>query len=297
MKSYTVLRNAYGQDTKNTNSANLTYGDERMNDFHRRLLSKADWPFLWRLRTVNTTASTTFVNLPYDVDQVESVFVTVSSIRHNPKPAPSRSFWDKLHYNTFKSDIPEYWFVYNGQIGLWPQPATSSNVISLNAKVRAIDLSIADITTSTITTLANATTALTVNAGLTTQMGGFWIRPTFSTTVNTGDGVWYELASVASTTAATLVRAYGGTSIAAGTAACTIAQMPLLPEAFHDLPEIYASWRYWMKEKDERATGFASMLNEGVSNLFTSYGFNDLTFILDDGEDRPILNPNLTVLL
>src|SRR3990167_3495079 len=115
MKSYTNLRTAYGVDTKNTATANLTKGDEWMNDFHRRLLSKVDWPFLHRLRTATTVASTTFVNLPYDVDQVESVFVTVGTTRHSPKPAPSRKFWDELHYSVQTSDTPEFWFVYNGE--------------------------------------------------------------------------------------------------------------------------------------------------------------------------------------
>ncbi len=297
MKSYTTLRTDYGVDTKNTSTANLTYGDNRMNDFHRQLLAKADWDFLHRLRTALTVASTTFVALPYDVDQVESVFVTVSGTRYNPKPAPSRAFWDELHYTTQTSDTPEFWYVYNGELGLWPRPSTSSNVISINCKIRAIDLNTADITSSTITTLANGTTALTVSGGLSTQMAGFWIRPTFTTTANTGDGLWYELASVASTTAATLVRKYGGSSIAAGTAACTIAQMPLLPETFQYLPETYAAYRYWMKEKDDRADGFKKITQEGVDALFETYGVNDLSMVVDDGEDRALLNPNLTISL
>src|SRR3990167_1232378 len=295
MKSYTQLRTEYGVETKNASAANLTYGDTQMNDFHRRLLAKADWPFLHRLRTATTVASTTFVALPYDVDQVESIFVTVSGTRYTPKPAPSRKFWDELHYTTQTSDTPEYWFVYNGEIGLWPRPATSSNVISLNAKVRAIDLNTADVTNLTITTLANAGTALTTSSGLTVQMAGFWIRPTFSTTANTGDGHWYEISSVTNATTATLARAYGGTSITAGTAASTIAQMPLLPEAFHDLPEIYGAWRYWLKEKDSRADSFKELLVNGISDLGTAYGINDLSMVVDDGEGRSrIINPNLT---
>lgn len=297
MKSYTTLRTAYGVDTKNTATANLTKGDEWMNDFHRKLLAKADWPFLHRLRTASTVASTTFVNLPYDIDLVESVFVTVGSTRHNPKPAPSRAFWDELHYSVQTSDIPQYWFIYNGQIGLWPKPASSSNVISINGKIRVIDLNTADITSSTITTLANGGTALTVSGGLTTQMTGWWIRPTYSTTANTGDGMWYEIASVTNSTTATLVRGYGGNSIAVGTAASTIAQMPLLPEAFQDLPELYASWRYWAKEKDSRKDDFKAMVTQGVQDLFAAYGFNDLSMVIDDGEDRSLLNPNLTISL
>ena len=298
MKSFTTLRNLYGVDTKNTTTANLSYGDEIMNDFYRKLLAKADWPFLHRLRTATTVASTTFVALPYDVDQVESVFVTVGTTRYNPRPAPNRQFWDRLHYSVQTSDTPQYWFVYNGEIGLWPRPSTAGNTISLNAKVRVIDLNTADITTTTITTLANASTALTVSAGLTVQMAGFWIRPTYATTANSGDGNWYELSSVTNATTGTLVRNYGGTSIAAGTAACTIAQISLLPEAFQDLPELFAAYKYWSKEKDSRAADFKSMLNEGISGLFNAYGFNDLSMVVDDGrDDTLIINPNLTVTL
>lgn len=297
MKSYTQLRTDYGIETKNTSTANLTYGDGVMNQFYRKLLSKVDWPFLHRLRTATTVASTTFVPLAYDVDLVESVFVTVGGTRYNPKPAPNREFWDKLHYNTYTSDIPQYWFVFDGQLGLWPQSASSSNTISMNCKIRVIDLNIADITSTTITTLANGSQSLTVSGGLTTQMAGFWIRPTFSTTTNTGDGQWYELSSVTNATTATLVRKYGGTSISAGSAACTIGQIPILPEAFQHLPATYGAYRYWLKEKDDRANNFKEMLLEDVGEMFTSYGFNNLSMVLDDGREAFILNPNLTISL
>ena len=268
-----------------------------MNGYYRQLLSKADWPFLHRLRTAVTVASTTFVNLSYDVDQVESVFVTVGTTRHSPKPVPSREFWDKLHYSVQTSDTPEYWFIYNGQLGLWPRPSTAGSVISINAKVRVIDLNTADITTSTITTLANGSTALTVSAGLTAQMAGWWIRPTFSTTANTGDGLWYELSSVSSATAGVLVRNYGGVSIAVGTAACTLAQMSLLPEAYQDIPEIYASYRYWLKEGDSvRATEFKETAKTLSGELFKAYGFGDLSMVIDESnEDVELVNPNLII--
>lgn len=298
MKSYTTLRNLYGVDTKNTSDANLLFGDQMMNDWIRRLISKADWAFLKRLRTSATVADTAFVNLPYDVDQVEDVFVTVSDVRYTPKNCPSRDFWDKLNRTSITSDIPEYWFVYNGQLGLYPTPATDDNVISINAKIRVPDLAVADITTTTITTLANGSTALTVSGGLTSQMAGFWIRPTLTSTANTGDGRWYEIASVTNATTAVLTRAYGGVSIAAGTAACTISQMSVLPENFHDLPEMYASYRYWAKENEpQRAEQFKSMLSDGVSTLFREYASNDANLVLDDGEDYPIINNNLLISL
>lgn len=298
MKSYTTLRNLYGKLTKNASSANLTLGDEIINDEHRGLCALKDFAFLHRARTLTTTASTQFKALPYDVDLVESVSVTVSSTIYTPKLMHSREEWDLLNEVSFTSDFPEYAFVYNGQLGLWPTPATSSNVITVNAKIRPIDLNTADITSSTITTLANGGTALTVSAGLTVQMAGFWIRPTYSTTANTGDGQWYELASVTNATTATLVRAYGGTSIAVGTAACTIGQMPLLPEAFHELPVWKAAADYWDKEGAARAVRYEKKYEMGVKTLISQYSSFVTDPVLDEGLNGPnIINPNLTVTL
>jgi hypothetical protein len=302
MKSYTTLRNLYGKDTKNDVAANLTYGDQIMNDYHRRLLSKADWPFLLRLRTATTVASTTFVDLPYDADQVESVFVTVSSTRYTPNPAPSREFWDKLHYSTYTSDTPEWWFVYNGQLGLWPQPSSSGNTITLNAKIRVQDLNIADYVTGTIDIITNGDETVTGDSTVwTTPMVGRWLRVTHSDTATaSGDGIWYEISSRASNTELELVRPYGGTSlITAAAGAYVIGMMPLLPEAFHDLPEMYGAYRYWTKEKDtNRATFFRNELSVGESDLFTAYGFQDLSMVIDEGiDDRSIINPNLIVTL
>jgi hypothetical protein len=129
-------------------------------------------------------------------------------------------------------------------------------------------------------------------------MGGFWVRPTFTTTANTGDGQWYELSSVTDSTTATLVRKYGGTSISAGTATCTIAQVPLLPEVFHDLPVYLAAATYWDKEGDvKRATSYRNKYERDKIVLETRYGSYLTNPVIDDGEDEPMVNPNLTISL
>ena len=128
-------------------------------------------------------------------------------------------------------------------------------------------------------------------------MASRWVRVTHSNTAaSSGDGLWYEIASIESSTVLTLARPYGGRSLTTGAAAAyTIGQMPLLPEAFHPLPEVYAAYRYWSKEDNQtRAEQFKSMLDDGITTLFKTYGFNDLSMIVDDGEDYPLLNPNLT---
>lgn len=387
MKSYTTLRNTYGVDTKNTATANLTQGDEWMNDYHRRLLAKADWPFLHRPRTITTfapsstftvvagtdvgtaastiltltgtevtfsstttlpaglAASTTYyliyqsattfkvasslanayagtaiditdtgtgthtVNvqeiyqpLPYDVDLVESVSVKVSTTIYTPRPAPNRKFFDELRSGAdYKSDAPEFWFIQDGRIAFFPRFSTSGYVATLQSKIRVPDLNVANYTTGTVDIITNGSPKVTGSSTVwTTPMVGRWIRVTHSdTAASSGDGEWYRIAAVESSTILYLDRPYGGRSLTTGAgAAYIIGMMPLLPEAFHDLPEIYGVYRYWAKEKDDRAAAFKEMLSDGVSTLFTTYGFNDLSMILEDGYDEDhISNPNLNISL
>lgn len=301
MKSYTQGRNLYGKWTKNAASANLTLGDEIANDDYRTICALRDWPWLERLRTLSTLASTQFLSLPYDCDQVREVAVIVSSKRYTPKHAPDRAFWDKLNLSSFTSDIPEYWFTFAGQLGLWPTPATAGNTINVTQKTRVIDLSIADYTTGTITstvTTAGVTTVTGFGTAWTAQMVGRYIRITYSDTANTGDGVWYEIASVPSATTMTLVRTYGGTALSGATAAYTIGQMPLLPEGFHEMPWWSAAADYWGKETDMKRSDFFQKKHDAKFKLLANtWSSPDTDMVIDDGMEQSIENPNLTISL
>lgn len=308
MKSFTVGRNLYGILTKNTSTANLTLGDQIANDDYRAICSVRDWPFLERTRTLTTKADTQAYNLPYDCDRVREVAVIVDDSRYTPRLSPSQRHWDDLNDSDFTSDIPEWYYVFNGQVNLWPTPATAGNTINVTQKTRVIDLSIADYTTGNITTTSTISGVTTVTGSGTTwtaQMVGRYIRITLSDTANTGDGVWYEIASVPSTTTLTLVRVYGGTDITAGSADYTIGQMPLLPEAYHELPWIFAAGKYWQKENDSRGETFLNyhgnfgqggMLPTGrIADLVKEWSSSTTEMVIDDGGDDSMLNPNLTI--
>ena len=296
MKSYTQHRTDYGVATLDQSATNLTNGTAKMNDEIRRLCSLGDFPFMHKDRTLTTTASTQDYALPYDIDSVSTVKVAVGTTIYSPSPINSQREWDILNYSTSTSDATQHYFVKNGTITLWPIPASSSNTVTINGKLRVIDLNTADITSTTITTLANGGTALTVSAGLTVQMVGFWIRPTFSTTANTGDGRWYELSAIGSTTTATLARKYGGLSIAVGTAACTISQVSILPEATQPLPMYRAAEEYWMLAGNaQKATFFGNKANTLYDEFISTYKTNINDPVVDDGMDDSDLgqNPNL----
>lgn len=310
MKSYTQGRALYGSLTKNTATANLTLGDEIANDDYRALCALKDWPWLERLRTLSTIAATAAYNLPYDTDIVRGIAVIVSSKRHTPRPVPSQEFWDQLNTVSSSSDIPEWWHIFNGQVNLWPTPVTAGSTINVTQKTRVIDLNRADYTTGSITTTtttAGVTTVTGTSVVWSASMVGRWIRITNTDAAPTlvGDGLWYEIASVPTSTTLTLVRAYGGTAIASATAAYTIGQMPLLPESFHDLPWIWSAGQYWQKENDERGEKLLSIHgNIGTGNqpstgrvkiLETSYSSPSTDFVINDGEVIGIINPNLTI--
>jgi hypothetical protein len=80
---------------------------------------------------------------------------------------------------TFYQDFPSFHFVYNGnQVGIWPIPATTGNLISMNYKIRTRDLSQADYTTGTITIPCEQTLTTIVTAGdSTATLSSAWSLP------------------------------------------------------------------------------------------------------------------------
>jgi len=301
MKSFSQSRNLYGSLTRNVQSENLTLGDQLINDSIRAICAMKDWPFLEKVRTLTTVANTQGVNLPYDCDQVREISVVPlgQTTRFVPKLSPSDAHWDMLNQSTFTSDQTEWYLVREGQILLYPTPVQTGNTIYVAQKTLVIDLNTADITATTIATLANGATTLTVNAGLTAQMVGWYIRPTYSSVANTGDGRWYELSGITSGTVGTLVRKYGGVSITAGTAACTLAQMPILPEAFHETPIKRAVSQYWAQQGDiNKSLMYEKQYNTDIATLVKMWSSPTTSMVIDDGrEDDSIINPNLRISL
>lgn len=301
MKTYTQGRNKYGVWTKNSNTANLSAGDEDANDAYRQMCAMKNWAFLERIRTLSTVAATQALNLPYDCDLVREISVVPNgqTTRYRPKLSPSPQHWDDLNLSTFNSDQTQWYIVQAGQLKLWPTPVQTGNTVYVNQKCRVIDLSIADITSITIASIANGATAMTVSGSLTTAMVGMWIRPTYTAGVasTTGDGVWYEITGVTNATTLTLGRAYGGVSITAATAACTIGQVPLLPESFQQTPWKLAAANYWGKEDDDRADRFQDSYDRDILSMIRTYSLPTGDPVLREGPDEEIINPNLTIRL
>lgn len=303
MKTYTTLRTNYGTYTNNSSSTNLSDGDTYINDAIRRIIGNRDWPFLEAQDTAQTTsASVQYYALPSDAKKITDVTVTIGNVLYHPREVTNRDNWDRMNYAlNVTSNIPQWYFIYNGQVGFWPKPSTGGNVITFNYTRRVIDLTFTDVTSTTIITATRGSTAFVVSGGMTQALQGMWIQPTFSSSPNKGDGAWYQISSstIAATTF-TISAPYNGQTITAGTAACLIGQVPVLPEGYQIMPVYYAAMEYWRVAGNniEKANEFKGLYNDMLEQLQRDWGSKSNNPQIDKGiGEVPIINPNLTITI
>lgn len=300
MHTYTTRRNLFANLANNAATATLTMADTLMNTADKRIVSAKNWTFRWKQYTKLTVAAQQAYKVGAYVDDVESVYVTVGSYRYTPQEVTNREEWDRINVTSVSSNIPTHWFFYDGQVELFPIPSASSNTITYNARKRGNDLTRADYTTGTITTVATSGVVTTVTGSGTTwsaAMVGRYIQIAGTDAANTGDTYWYEIATVPTSTTLTLVRTYGGTAITAGSATYTIGQCSLIPEP-HDMLPIYEALKIYftsVKPDANQAALYAGLFKEGYGQMVMDEG-SKVSVVLDDGRDER-LNPNLYVTL
>lgn len=301
--TYTGRRNLAGTLSGDASSGTLTLFDTLLNNSERKILAARRWTFMMRQFTVTTAAQTQFYQLPANCGRVFSVYLTQGTTRHTPKEAPSREFWEKLNQSTnFYSDTPEWWYQFDGQIGLWPAPSSASLTVSINALRKYKDLSIADYTTGTVDAISNSDETVTGSGTTwTASMVGRWLRVTPSNTATAnGDGLWYEIASRTSNTEIELTKDYTGTSLTAGAgAAYIIGEVGLLPEEYQILPIYDALRQYFasVKPEAERAKAYDNLYKEHYQMLSRDWGSMSKSPVLDSGGHDGIPNPNFHVTL
>lgn len=248
METYTTRRNSFGKLCGNSNSANLTVGDELMNANDKQIISKRKWTFTKKTKNFTTTTSQSSLTLPHSVKKVNSIFLLSGTTRYRIQEVTDRAIWVALTQSPADSAVyPNYFYVRGNVVEFYPIISTASNTLTIEYTARQKDLSIADYTTGTIVSIANGATTVTgTGTTWTSKMIGRFIRITDSDTANAGDGEWYEIASVTSTTILELTTNYQGVSIAAATVAYTIGQVSLIPEEYQPISKFWALADYFM---------------------------------------------------
>lgn len=293
MKTYTSYVSSDIQRIINNSLAdNLTWGMELVNDSLRYLVSK--YYLNEKSYTTTTVASQQFYNLPPQVKKLINVTVTIGSVLWQPKECPTRQYWDYLNTISFTQDFPSWFFVTNGQVGIWPIPTSNGNTITQNYKTRIPDLSMADVTCSAnIAITTNTTTVTATGATFLKWMEGQWIRVAHSSTDSAnGDNQWYQIDTVTSTTVLVLKNKYTGGTVAAATA--TIGEVSLLPEDYQDLPLYRMGIIYYTTRFPDpvRAQMYQKLWDTGEEKLNEEFGSKTSSIVLQD-TDQVMLNPNL----
>lgn len=145
----TDLVNYYGALSQNTNASNLSLGGSMINDEHKKLLQ--EYFFNERSLTISTIAGQQFYPLPYNYSKLKTGTLTIGNLRWTPTEILSRQEWDQLNtIDNYGSDIPNNFYIYNNQFGLWPTPSTTGNIIQFNYQIRVPDLTFTDYVTGTV---------------------------------------------------------------------------------------------------------------------------------------------------
>lgn len=223
-----------------------------------------------------------FYPLPPNYSKMKSMTISVGTLQYTPKEILTIQEWNQLNVFPYYGDIPNNFFIFPGgdhgaQVGIWPVPSTTGNLITYYYKFRVPDLSIADYTTGSYTVTGGtsnitATGAVSLTPTVNQQLESRWIK--FSQSV--GDNLWYQIYTVTSTASVTLYQPYQGTTISAVTGSTTVGQMPLLMEDFHDMLLYKPLYTYYSSiNKDvEKATQFKELYDERLTMLETYAGGN-----------------------
>lgn len=219
------------------------------------------------------TVGVQFYPLPANVSKIKNSTITIGQLVYTPAPVQSIQEWTKLNALPYTSSIPAYFFIYNNQIGFWPIPAATGEIVTLNCQIFVPDMTYQNYSTGSIGTL---TAGSNVVIGTSTSWNTNFPQNTDLTFTNlymtinppNGDGLYYPIQYFSNGTNATLTKPIVNAPIATG-ANYTIGQYPLLHPDFHDAI-VYGALRIYFASiaKDtEKYTLYDTLLKEKLEQM------------------------------
>jgi hypothetical protein len=267
-------------------------GDTRLVQFNRGSTA-ATWGV--GLSAAATTALAVgglqFYPTPPNYSKLKTVTISVGNLKWTPGEILTREQWDKMNVFPYYSNIPNNYYIYQNQLGIWPIPSTTGNTITYNYKFRIPDLSIEDYSTGTVavlnggTTVTGTSTVWTLTTNLQSESRYIKIAQT------KGDNLWYQIQSIDSATSLTLAEPYQGIDVTGGT--YVVGQMPILEEDFHDMLYLKPLVTYFSSTVDNptKAKEFQDQYNMKLE-LLQEYSGNK-TIHVDLRQSPMGQNPNL----
>lgn len=240
-------------------------------------------------------------NIPANVSKVKDFTINVGQLKYLPVEIQSRREWDVVNYLPYTSDIPNYFFIYNGLANIFPIPSTTGNLITCNFKEKVPDLTFTDYSTGNVTGMTAGSTAVIGTATSWSATGKYPLNTDVSfynlflrVDPPFGDGIWYPISQFTSDTALTLaLPVVNAPNITAGST-YTIGQMPLLEEDFADMIVYRALMTYFTTIVDEpNKLKAMQMLYEERKQMLEDYLGTKTAMSVDLGGTPALVNPNL----
>lgn len=293
MRTYSNYLADFQSLSNNTSTENQTLGLKLVNDAIRALVGIFFFNEASYTVPGGTVASQAGYTLPFNNKQVINTTVLIGSVLWQPTEIQTRKQWDALNVIPFVNDFPQYYFIYNNQLLLWPTPATSAQTITINYKKRIRDLSVADYSTGTVSVTSASTTVTGSGTSWTTNMAGRWLNiPLTASNTTSGDDEWYQIDTVVSATSLTLKNAYQGGTVTGGT--YLIGEVPILPEDYQDLPLYRALTIYFssIAPDPNKVKEYAGLYQDGYKRLDAEFGSKTSGVGLTP-TNAAVVNPNL----
>jgi hypothetical protein len=298
MRTFTTYRTdiAAQCNVSTSDTEKMTVIDTYLNDSIKTIcnLQGGKLRFLEATKDMTTVAGQESYQIPNGFRKLIDLWVYSGSTGastdtiYTPEMVFDPTKWKRiLQYRLGSSSTPYFTYVENQTYKIQPIPSVTGNLIRLRGRLQTRDLTIPDYTIGTIVSIANGGTAL-VGSGTTwtADMVGRYVKITETTAANGGDGFWYQIGAYTSATALTLSKPYEGTSIAAGSAAYTIGQCAVIPEAY-DVGVVYRSTAlYWDNQNDlARGKTYWMKYDGGMEAGYSKeYGGLMLQMLSNEGE-------------
>ncbi len=251
-----------------------------------------------------TTVGVQNYNIPANVSKISNDTINVGQLKYQPVFLKSIQEWDMVNFLPYTSDIPQYCFIYNGTLRVFPIPSTTGNIITFNYKTRVADLSFSDYSTGTLASSGMVAGSTTVT-GLATSWsatGGFPLNTDISfynlyirANPPYGDGIWYPIYKFNSDTSLTLALPVVNAPNITSATTYTIGQMPVLSEDFHDMI-VYGSLITYFSSivSDPNKVKEFQALYDRKLNLLEDYA-GSKNVSVDLGMEPQSVNPNLFI--
>lgn len=231
--------------------------------------------------TTNLVAGQQYYTFPEDMVRITTVRATSGSLTLPVTVIDSEELWNRINLiPAMTVGIPTQGFVRGrNELGLYPIPSMNvSNGLIVSYESRQPDMSIDDNTALTLNVTNNSNIIMAATGTFNSKMVGMWVSVT-----DGSDGNWYQIVGYTDTTHVTLENYYQGPT-ATGVASI-VAQVPDIPEDYHQALVDYACYRYFLKRKDKETAGdYKALYQDSLNDYKKVYAMkttgvtqNDLT--------------------